>query len=127
MNVTHTFRVLLVEDNNTCLTFTTEMLEKLGCHITCATSGRDAIVMVDDSHDFIIMKIELPEMNGVQTARKIWEKIEKIPVIAFTHQPSENDIDYFITQGMVTVISKPASASDFQEFLASYARSLEDI
>lgn len=127
MNVTHDFRVLLVEDNTACLALTVEILEKLGCHVTRATCGTNAIEIVDSSHDFVLMKIELPEINGIQTARKIWEKIENLPIIAYTTQPSEEDIDYFMMQGMVTVISKPATASDFQEFLASYARSLEDV
>ncbi len=62
------------------------MLSMIGCEVTLAENGRQALEVARLSHpDIIFMDIRLPEMNGLEATRHILEEFgENSPKIVAT-------------------------------------------
>jgi len=104
--------VLLVEDDRTHREFVSRILEKIGCDVTIAYDGKDALFMVrEQPFDLILMDLEMPKMNGLEAARQIRDmqrhrETEPAPIIAISSDP-EPDIRKECTEaGMVDFIPK---------------------
>ncbi len=104
--------ILLAEDNELNVKVALRSLEKLGHEVSYAKTGKEVIELLKkQSFDIILMDIEMPEMNGIETASFIRSHPEEVghknvPIIALTAHaiPSiekecrEADIDGFCTK-----------------------------
>jgi hypothetical protein len=108
-------QILLVDDNSTNLKVATSILEKAGCKVTRAQSGKKAIEWVmQNSFDVILMDIQMPEMNGVeatQEIKKLKPELES-PIIAMTAFSMQEEKESFLKAGMDDYLSKPIKAEE---------------
>lgn len=66
-------RVLVVDDNRTSRLMARKALLQLGCRVTEADSGLQALELLDgDRFDLVLLDIEMPEMDGLAVLR--WMK-----------------------------------------------------
>jgi two-component system, response regulator, stage 0 sporulation protein F len=92
------------------------VLKNMGFTYDMAANGDQAIEMIMKNHyDLVLMDIEMPVRNGIETVRFIRESIEgvkkSLPVIAVTaHDPADYS-DYFLNAGFNGLISKPVTPS----------------
>ena len=81
-------KILIVDDREDNLFSIETILEKGGYQIIKATSGRAALKILLNQHDFtlILMDVQMPDMNGFETASLIYqrEKLKHIPIIFIT-------------------------------------------
>lgn len=101
--------VLLVEDSETNILVSKQILKYLGCTIDVARTGKEAVeTYEEDTYDLILMDINLPELNGVETCQLIRERYKKVPpIIAITSNALPGDAERFIAQGLDDYITKP--------------------
>ncbi|MHA7059823.1 ATP-binding protein [Aquimarina sp. M1] len=101
--------VLLVEDSDTNILVSKQILKYLGCSADVAKTGRAAIEMFEeDVYDLILMDINLPDLDGVETCKLIRKGYKKVPpVIAITSNALPGDAERFIAKGMDDYITKP--------------------
>ncbi|WP_313803119.1 PAS domain S-box protein [Sphingobium sp.] len=77
--------ILAVDDDDLVLTNTAGMLEELGHTVFQATSGLDALRMLEEgSVDLVITDYAMPGMTGAQLADEIEEKLPDLPVVIIT-------------------------------------------
>src|SRR5206468_11410896 len=80
--------VLLVDDDARNIFALSSVLERRGMHVLTATTGNEAIALVDSTSDvaIVLMDIMMPEMDGYQTMEVIRKKAEfrRLPIIALT-------------------------------------------
>lgn len=105
-------KVLVVDDREDNLFSIETILEKDGYDIVKATSGRNALKILLKEHDFslILMDVQMPEMNGFETATLIYEreKLKDIPIIFITaHNHGEELLFTGYKMGGVDYIYKP--------------------
>lgn len=104
-------RILLAEDNLVNQKLATMMLGKAGYKVEVATNGKIAYEMYTsnpDNYDTILMDIQMPEMDGLETTRKIRENGHaSVPIIAMTANAMKGDREKCIESGMNDYISKP--------------------
>lgn len=110
-------KVLIVDDNEINLTVACGHLAPLKIQIDSATSGEQAIEMVQQkSYDLIFMDYMMPGLNGLETVKKIRElddgKYKDIPMIALSANVIEQMKQIFKAEGMVDYLEKPIKPND---------------
>jgi two-component system, sensor histidine kinase and response regulator len=105
-------RVLLAEDNKVNQTLAVRLLEKQGYSVSVAANGREALtVLALQEFDLILMDVQMPEMDGLETTKAIRE-MEKtsgkhVPIIAMTAHALKGDEQKCLSAGMDGYVSKP--------------------
>ena len=104
--------VLLAEDNVVNQAVATAMLKKLGCTVTLARDGREAVDATKTRHfDLIMMDCHMPEMDGfaATTAIRALETTGQAchVIVAQTANAMEGDRESCLAAGMDDYISKP--------------------
>lgn len=101
--------IMVVDDTPSNLQYAMQVLEEL-YKVVPVKSGEAALAAVNKiMPDLILLDIEMPEMDGFETLRKLKadSRVENIPVIFLTsHADKENEIKGFY-EGAVDFIMKP--------------------
>jgi len=104
-------KILLVEDNLMNQALAKSRMKSWNCNIDIADNGVIALEKIENSiYDLILMDIQMPEMDGYETTkriRKLKPPICEIPIIAMTADASSNDEEKSLKTGMNDYISKP--------------------
>ena len=108
-------RILLAED----IDINAEILKQLICmqnaSLDRARNGREALELFEGSpegrYDAILMDIRMPEMDGLEAARRIRgldrPDAVRIPIIAMTANAFDEDVQLSLQVGMNAHLSKP--------------------
>lgn len=106
--------VLLVDDNQINRKVATEIMTKANCRVISADSGHRAIELVAEHPDFdvILMDIQMPEMDGIETTQKLRALYgDRLPkVVAMTAYSMQQDRERFLSLGMDDYLPKPIRA-----------------
>lgn len=108
-------RILLTEDNDLNAEIATELLTEEGLEVERASDGVECIEMLEKSpdgyYDLILMDVQMPIMNGYDTAAKIRRMDNRrkadIPIIAMTANAFSEDRERALQAGMNDHIAKP--------------------
>lgn len=100
--------VLLVEDNLINQKVAQKVLQKIGCTVTLANNGAEAVdIMLEHSFDLVLMDCQMPVMDGLTATTKIRETDTSTPIIALTANAQDADRDACFEAGMNDFVSKP--------------------
>lgn len=109
-------KALVVEDNQDNLLLVTYALKRAGYAVVPATSGEEGFSLaVQERPDFILMDINLPGIDGIETARKLRqvESGRDVPIIAVTSYAMVGDRDRILAAGCNGYIEKPIDPLTF--------------
>ncbi len=108
-------KLLLVDDNAINRKVASEILTKANCQVITADSGKTAIEIfsADPEFDLILMDIQMPEMDGIETTSILKQKFgTQLPkVVAMTAYSMQNDRENFLSKGLDDYVSKPIRAN----------------
>ncbi|MCK7578832.1 MAG: PAS domain S-box protein [Chromatiales bacterium] len=111
-------RLLLVEDNATNQQVARDLLERIGCLVTTAGDGRQALDRVGRSDfDAVLMDVQMPVMDGLSAARAIRVRHPRLPIIALTAAALSEDRERCLAAGMNDHLSKPIVLASLIEVL----------
>jgi len=116
--------VLLVEDDPVNLIATRGMLAKAGYAVTTAMNGPDGIEAFKTGRfDAVLMDIEMPGMDGLETARAIRNlpggQGKGVPILAFTAHAMAGDRERYLKRGFNGYIVKPVEMKSLRESIHS--------
>ncbi len=105
-------KILVVDDREDNLLSIESILEPEGYNIVKADSGKAALKLLLKDQDFslILMDVQMPQMNGLETANLIYERdrLKHIPIIFITaHRYGEDLMFKGFKIGGVDYIHKP--------------------
>ena len=119
--------ILLVENEIVNQMVATEMLEGLGCVVTLAENGQEAVdkLIADNVYDIILMDCMMPVMDGfeaTQEIRRLEDKgeLSKQTIIAMTANAMAGEKDKCIDVGMDDYLSKPVKSDVLHRKLSEY-------
>ena len=99
--------ILVVDDDNMNLARTQIILGK-EYDVLTAESGMDALMRLKDTKvDMVLLDIDMPEMNGIETFERMKGFAPEIPVIFLTASGLEEDVVSAIKLGAVNYLKKP--------------------
>jgi len=121
-------RVLMAEDNITNAQISKEILEMLGAEVDIAQNGAEALRKFMDGgvgrYHVILMDIQMPEMDGLEAARRIralsGEEAKRIPIFALSANAFVEDKNLSLSSGMNGHIEKPIDFDILKAELAKY-------
>jgi two-component system sensor histidine kinase/response regulator len=122
---TTSLHVLLAEDNPVNQRLVVRLLEKRGHQVIVATNGLDALKAMEKySFDVVLMDVQMPEMDGLETTAEIRKKEgvsgAHIPVIALTAHAMKGDREKCLDGGMDGYLTKPIRPQELDEVLQTY-------
>ena len=112
--------VLLVDDNEVNLKVARRYLERLGCRVTTATDGRQAVELAgDEDFDLILMDCQMPVMTGMEATERIrrLENHESPRIFALTAMATPEEKEACLKAGMDGVITKPVRLAELRRVL----------
>lgn len=120
-------RVLLVDDNVINQRLAARLLQKLGCEVAVASSGREALeLLAAGPQDLVIMDCQMPDLDGYETTRQIRADEgdgRRTPIVAMTAYAMRGDRERCLAAGMDDYYSKPVNGEDFIEMLERWGPS----
>ena len=120
------FRILLAEDNPVNQKVAKRVLTHLGYQVDIVNNGVEAInAIAEKSYDLILMDIQMPEMDGLETTRYIRKQesesqLPPIAIVAMTANATEDDQNVCRDAGMSDYISKPIQIDKLKSMLQRY-------
>ena len=108
-------KVLIVDDDIRNIFALATVLDEQGMEIVSAENGHDAIRLVetDPSIEIVLMDIMMPEMDGMETMRRMRElpRGKELPLIAVTAKAMKGDREKCIDAGAWDYLSKPVDTA----------------
>jgi HAMP domain-containing protein/CheY-like chemotaxis protein/signal transduction histidine kinase len=105
--------VLLVDDDARNIFALSSVLERRGMHVLTATTGSEAVALVESTPDLaiVLMDIMMPEMDGYQTMQVIRAKpgFRRLPIIALTAKAMKGDREKCLEAGASDYLAKPVN------------------
>lgn len=113
--------VLLVEDNVMNRLIANKSLSHFGCTADEAENGLVALELLKKNHyDLILMDIQMPELDGVETTKIIRNDMKlDLPIVAVTANAFKKDIDLYLSIGMNAYVTKPFEEQELFNTIAN--------
>jgi CheY-like chemotaxis protein len=104
---------LLVDDDARNIFALSSVLERRGMKVVTATTGREAISILQSQGDIaiVLMDIMMPEMDGYETMRAIRSDptLRRLPIIALTAKAMKGDRERCLEAGASDYLAKPVN------------------
>jgi CheY-like chemotaxis protein len=115
-------KVLLAEDNPVNRIVALRLVEKQGHLVECAGNGLEVLELLSrQTFDLILMDLEMPEMDGFETTRRIREAEREVgrhmPILAMTAHAMIGDEERCLVAGMDGYLSKPIDVKELFRIL----------
>src|SRR5687767_4779415 len=108
--------VLVCEDDTDVRSVLGRMLERLGCRVTQAKDGRDALAKhLIDPADVVLTDMVMPGMDGVETIRAFRKQHPEVRVVAMSGGAMAGAVLYLnlaMKLGASAVLPKPFSVEE---------------
>ena len=122
------FRALLVDDHAVNREVAKEMLALLGCEVTEAHDGEEALVLwAEGGYQLVLMDFRLPRLDGLTATREIRARESsasgRTPIIGVSASPDQTEMAAAIASGMDLCIEKPLTVDKLMGVLDRYCTS----
>ncbi|MCU0836971.1 MAG: ATP-binding protein [Chromatiaceae bacterium] len=116
--------VLLVEDHAVNRALAEAQLRNLGCQVSLARDGAEALAAVAaQAFDLILMDCQMPVMDGLEATRRLRSREvpgQRVPIIAVTANAMEGDREACLAAGMDDFLAKPYRRAELAALLARW-------
>ncbi len=116
-------KILVVDDEIDLCEILRFNLENEGYEVDTAHSAEEALQILSDQHDLILLDVMLEGMSGYQMANKLRTELKNsIPIIFLTAKNTENDLITGFSIGGDDYITKPFSLKEVLVRMKAIAR-----
>ncbi|HUT78454.1 MAG TPA: ATP-binding protein, partial [Polyangia bacterium] len=115
--------LLVAEDNPVNQLLVVKMLERLGCRVTLACNGVEALDALEKaSFDLVLMDCQMPTLDGFEASTEIRRREAKqgaprIPIVALTANAMQGDRERCLAAGMDDYLTKPLKRETLERTL----------
>ena len=106
-------RLLVVDDEELITELLQTALRFIGFEVVTAASGAEALdAVMRQEPDLVVLDVNLPDLDGFETCRRIRRDGNDVPVIFLTARDAEEDVRAGFTGGGDDYIKKPFSLEE---------------
>ena len=116
-------KILVVEDNETNMYLITFILKNKAYDVIEARSGEEGVEMAKkEKPDLIIMDIQLPGIDGLETTKQIRDSEADggVPIVALTSYAMVGDREKALNAGCTGYIEKPINPETFMSEIETF-------
>lgn len=114
-------RILVAEDHPLNQVTLREQLERLGCEVTLADDGEEALALWDMSpYDMVLTDVNMPYLNGYELARKLRAEGVSVPIVGVTANAMRDEEQRCVAAGMNGWLVKPIDLRELVALLRTY-------
>lgn len=119
--------ILMAEDYPMNQLLAKSLFNKWGLNLDIVNNGIEAIEAIHKKrYDIILMDIQMPEMDGIETTLKLREQGVLTPIIAITAHAFKEEREKCLKTGMNDFIAKPFKEDDVFEKLIYFSNLKEN-
>ena len=114
-------RMLVADDMEDVCVDVRELMAETGVEVDCAIGGKEAVRMasaaaeIHEEYHIIILDWKMPDMDGVEAARRIREKVgDMVPVMVLTSYDFDDIEEEAREAGITAFLNKPFFVSSFR-------------
>ncbi|MFP8872454.1 MAG: sigma-54 dependent transcriptional regulator [Myxococcota bacterium] len=120
------FRVLVIDDDPGVRDYLETLALRLGYRVTAVGDGEEALATLDESKpDIITLDAVLPGMDGLETLRRLKQRIPEVPVVMLSGHGQARTIVEAMKLGASDFLRKPFEVEElelaFQKALEKHA------
>lgn len=127
-------KLLIAENDEVIMEWMVENFEKYGIWVDKTYDGNEVTALFEESepfeYDAILMDVGMPECNGIEATFRIRhlkrEDAKKIPILAYTGFPVENEAEFLQKNKMQKVVSKTLKVEEVAQILGEIWESYGD-
>jgi CheY-like chemotaxis protein len=113
-----TKKILLIDDSEVVLEFLTGLLTVFGAEIKTGINGLQAIELTKSVNpDLIVMDVQMPELNGIDSIREIRQAGFKMPIVSMSSSTSGDEPKRAIAAGANDFLLKPIDLIVLEDIL----------
>ncbi|MEN8156079.1 MAG: PAS domain-containing protein [Bacteroidota bacterium] len=115
--------IMVVDDMKDAVVLFCEMLRGLGHTVVTATSGYEALRLLEKSPlpDLVFMDVQMPVLTGTDTMRIMKERFPSIKVVAESAHALVGDRARFLQEGFDAYLPKPFSMEQLTDVLKLFS------
>ncbi len=114
-------RIMVVEDNEDNMYLIGFIIKKRGYHVIEAINGQKGVELAaGEKPDLILMDIQLPDFDGLETTRRIRKLDSEVPIIALTSYAMAGDKQKALQAGCNGYIEKPINPDTIMDEIEKY-------
>ena len=103
--------ILVVDDDQEIRELLRILLESEGYQVSEAASGAQAMTLLNEKMDLVILDVMMPNMSGYQVCRQIREH-NNVPILFLTAKSQDSDRIMGLSSGGDDYLSKPFSSGE---------------
>lgn len=116
--------VLVVEDSDAIRAAFTILLEESGYAVAAAATGAEAVRLAEArAPDLVLLDLGLPDLPGLDVARRIKAAASTIPIVALTGRDDPADREALLAAGCAAYLVKPVDTQALIRALPGYIAS----
>ncbi len=114
-------KILIVEDDKNFGRVLAGELREGGYDVELAADGVDAVLkFIDGRHDFVVLDIKMPKLDGIN-ALKIIKKIDPgVPAITHSGNAGSGEMAESVRAGAIRCLTKPFEISRLKDEIKRY-------
>ena len=117
------YRMLVVDDDDGLREYLQALASSRGFHVYAAPSGEEAIETLERSRpDLVTLDLVLPGMDGLETLKKLKERLPEVPVIMLSGHGQARSIVEAMKLGAADFLRKPF---EVEELEVAFQKALE--
>lgn len=121
-------QVLVAEDDEANRFLMELILDDIGCKFDIVSDGEEAVKAVSEKvYDVVFMDIRMPNMNGIEAARKIRLDLkQKITIVAVSAYATDDIKQECVSVGMDGFITKPFGIDNFKKEIRKWLHKVDE-
>ena len=122
-------RILLIEDEEVVRKAVEQMLIMLGCRVTTASNGTDAITLYKEAFrelDIVILDLIMPGMDGKETFRRLRAINPGIIAVTASGYSFEGEVEEMRKEGVKAFLQKPFGYTELEDILTRVLKATGD-
>jgi excisionase family DNA binding protein len=117
-SISYKERILIIDDDRLIRILLREILHRSGSEAVVAESGKTGLKLMEEQRfSLVFLDLNMPEMDGAETFKRIREVCPDIPVVVMTGNPDSNLMSAALSYVPFEVLNKPFGSSDIRQIM----------